>query len=180
VSRRVHLRPFSLTHADRLVDWVDSPSFLLQWAGPVFTYPLDATQLRDHLDETADPEPSRMAFEAVDGDDEMVGYLELNRIDRDNRSASVSRVIVAPGHRGHGYGASMVEQLLEIGFESVGLHRIELRVFDFNESALACYERVGFTREGVHRDARRHGDEYWSLVQMSILEPEWRAGGSTR
>jgi hypothetical protein len=25
------------------------------------------------------------------------------------------------------------------------------------------------------RDVARHGDEYWSLVEMSILEDEWHA-----
>jgi hypothetical protein len=30
-------------------------------------------------------------------------------------------------------------------------------------------------KEGCLREARRFGEEYWSLVQMSILETEWPA-----
>lgn len=171
----IDLRPFTEDDFDRLIEWVDSPSFLVQWAGPVFSYPLDESQLREHLDATDDPEPSRMAFKAVDSTGRMVGYVELNEIDRRNLSASVARVIVGPDERGRGYGTSMVARLLEIGFGEIGLHRIELRVFDFNEAAIACYRNVGFTREGRLREVQRHDGEYWTLIQMSVLEDEWRA-----
>jgi RimJ/RimL family protein N-acetyltransferase len=54
------------------------------------------------------------------------------------------------------------------------LHRISLGVFDFNERAIRCYEKVGFSREGLLRDARRFKDYYWNLIEMSMLEHEWR------
>ena len=40
----ITLRPFARSDFDRLIGWVTSPQFLLQWAGPLFTYPLDAAQ----------------------------------------------------------------------------------------------------------------------------------------
>ena len=46
----------------------------------------------------------------------------------------------------------MVQQILIIGFEQLRLHRIELVVFDFNQAAIRCYERVGFRTEGRLRD----------------------------
>jgi RimJ/RimL family protein N-acetyltransferase len=69
----------------------------------------------------------------------------------------------------------MVRRVVQVGFERLRLHRIDLVVFDFNASAIACYERAGFLKEGCLREARRIGEEYWSLVQMSILETEWPA-----
>lgn len=175
VTAKIELRPFTEDDFGQLIGWVDSPSFLLQWAGPAFSYPLDESQLREHLEATNEPEPSRMAFKAVDSAERMVGYIELSKIDQRNLSASVSRVIVNPDERGRGYGTSMLRQLLVIGFKDVELHRIELRVFDFNESAIKCYQKVGFTQEGILREARRHNGEYWTLVQMSILKDEWQA-----
>lgn len=74
----------------------------------------------------------------------------------------------------------MVLRALEIGFDRLGLHRVDLVVFDFNAGAIACYERAGFVIEGRLREARRFGEDYWTLVQMSILEHEWRAGRRAR
>ena len=49
-----------------------------------------------------------------------------------------------------------------------------LGVFDFNTAAIKCYEKVGFKKEGLLRDARKNGNEYWNLIEMGILESEWK------
>ncbi len=116
----------------------------------------------------------RGGFSRLVADGEVVGHIELDAIDRRNRSARISRVLIADVWRGRGSGSSMVRALLEFGFGELGLHRIDLVVFDFNLTAIACYEKAGFVREGQIRDARRMGDDYWSLYQMSMLENEWR------
>ena len=68
-----------------------------------------------------------------------------------------------------------MEAVLRVGFEQLGLHRVSLNVFDFNHSAIACYEKVGFCKDGLLRDTVRVGEKYWSHYVMSILEDEWRA-----
>ena len=75
-----------------------------------------------------------------------------------------------PGRRGKGTGVEIVRRALQIGLARLGLHRIDLVVFDFNVGAIACYEGAGFVTEGHLREARRFREEYWTLVQMSILE----------
>lgn len=68
----------------------------------------------------------------------------------------------------------MVRKLLEIGFSQLGLHRIDLRVYEFNASATSCYEKVGFVREGLMRKVQKVDGEYWDAVVMSILKEEWK------
>ena len=55
------------------------------------------------------------------------------------------------------------------------LHRISLGVYDFNTSAIKCYKASGFALEGVTRDVLWMDETFWSLVEMSMLEDEWRA-----
>ncbi|MDR6226154.1 GNAT family N-acetyltransferase [Desmospora profundinema] len=168
----IRLEPLAPADWKRLVEWTDSPEFLLQWAGPQFRFPLDEEQIKAHVEEGAG---IRRNFKAVLQDSgEMAGHVELNHINLENRSATVSRVLLDPHRRGGGLGAAMVEEAVRIGFEGLGLHRLDLYVFDFNRSAIACYEKVGFRREGVLRHARRMGDEYWNLCVMGLLEDEWR------
>jgi RimJ/RimL family protein N-acetyltransferase len=173
----ITLRPFARADFARLIGWIPSAEFLLQWAGPAFTFPLDTVQLDAYLAESEGEAPSRMIFTAVESDTATaVGHIELARIDRRNKSATLSRVLIGEAsRRGQGAGLEMVRRILQIGFERLTLHRIDLVVFDFNASAIACYERAGFVKEGCLREARRFGEEYWSLVQMSILDTEWSA-----
>jgi len=146
----------------------------MQWAGPIFTHPLDEPQLERYLQAAEGEHSSRRIFKGVEthsGD--VVGHIELNNIDRRNRSAAVSRVLVDSQLRGKGFGAELVQKVVEVGFGELGLHRLELFVFDFNAAAIACYQRAGFSIEGRLREARRVGGEYWSLYVMSLLASKW-------
>ncbi len=105
----------------------------------------------------------------------MIGHISLGRVDRVNKSARIGKVLVGSSqYRGKGIGAEMVKAVLAIAFEEMQLHKVTLGVFDFNASAIRCYEKVGFVQEGLLRDARKNGDEYWNLIEMGILEDEWR------
>jgi len=171
----IALRPFERDDFARLIGWTKPPEFLVQWAGPTFSYPLDEAQLEKHLQGSEGDQPRRRIFKAVEANtNEVVGHIDLDHIDLQNKSARICRVLVGEySARGRGIGTQMVSRILEIGFEQLGLHRIELAVFDFNEAAIRCYEKCGFVKEGLLRDARRVGSEYWSLYIMSILESEW-------
>ena len=173
----VRLEPFGPADFSRLIGWVSpagSPESLLQWAGPIFTWPLDAAQLKRYLEPARDVPPTRLVWRADDEAGAPFGHVELSAIDREHRSAVLSRVLVDPARRGEGRSRAMVAAALAVAFGDLGLHRVELRVFDFNAPALRCYESLGFVREGVTRDARRVGDTYWNIVWCSLLEDEWQ------
>jgi RimJ/RimL family protein N-acetyltransferase len=178
----IGLRPFGREDFGRLIAWSHSPEFLLQWAGPLFTYPLDQTQLERYLRSSRECPPQRKIFKIVDGDTRdthgTVGHIELNNIDMRHLSATVSRVLIGePSQRGKGLGAEAMRCLLEIGFGEMGLHRIDLCVFDFNRPAIRCYEKVGFRIEGHLRDTRKVGHGFWNTYVMSLLDTEWLARG---
>ncbi|MBD3306469.1 GNAT family N-acetyltransferase, partial [candidate division KSB3 bacterium] len=170
------LEPFTDADIDRLIGWIPSAEFLLQWAGPVFTYPLTRAQLRKHLAKTAGAEPATLMFKAVLPETATpVGHCELVNINRSHGFATVGRVLVGPPNlRGKGLGTQMMRALLSIAFDELALHRVDLVVFDFNTSAIRCYQRLGFQLEGVLREARRCEDAYWNLCVMSLLESEWQ------
>lgn len=46
-------------------------------------------------------------------------------------------------------------------------------MYAFNPRALRVYERVGFVREGMERQALLHEGEWIDRVRMAVLEPEW-------
>jgi RimJ/RimL family protein N-acetyltransferase len=174
-SLPLQLRPFARGDFGRLIASVESPDFLVQWAGGYFTFPLDHAQLERYwLSATGDP-PSNRIFTALDASGTPIGHIELARIDRRNRSASLARVLVFAGCRGGGLGREMLNLCLRVGFDELGLHRLELLVFDFNLAAIACYEHAGMVKEGRLRDVRLVGDSFWSVFHMSMLDDEWRA-----
>lgn len=172
----ITLKYFEPADFDQLIEWSGDEAFLLQWSGPQFNYPLTTDQLVNYLNDANDKTTSsKFIYKAVEEDtNHLVGHISLGNIDRYNRSGRIGKVLLSKDHRGKGYGYQMINSILKIGFEEFKLHRISLGVFDFNTSAISCYERAGIVREGFIRDARRYKDSYWNLIEMSILEDEWR------
>ena len=171
----IRLEPFSEADCDRLIAWSPTADFLLQWAGPAFTFPLDRQQLYKYLATARQVPPVSHAFRALNADGQVIGHVEIGSIDYRNCSARLSRVLIGPPNlRGRGLGRQVVHAVLKFAFETLELHRIDLFVFDFNKAAIACYERSGFRHEGILREARKQGEAYWNVCLMSILQHEWR------
>ncbi|OGP78501.1 MAG: hypothetical protein A2V86_15630 [Deltaproteobacteria bacterium RBG_16_49_23] len=177
----IELKPFERIDFSRLTGWIKTPEFLLQWAGPIFNYPLNEPQLEIYLRGSQEDPSLRKIYKVMNtADRRVIGHIELNNIDLRNKAATVCRVLVGePSERRKGSGLQMVRKILEIGFDQLGLHRMDLVVFDFNQAAIKCYEKAGFRKEGHIREARKIGTKYWSLYQMSILEHEWRSKRKT-
>ncbi len=169
----IELQPFERSDFRQLIEWVPSAEFSMQWAGFNFIYPLDEPQLEAYL-QYAEKNPSRRRIWKVVEADTVIGHIELNSIYDHDRKADLCRVLIGPKWRGKGFGKQMVMKVLEYGFEVLGLHRIQLGVYDFNTPAIRCYEACGFVKEGLQRECRRMGDGWWNNYEMSILEHEWR------
>lgn len=171
------LEPFSQADFQQLIDWIPDSSFALQWGGPAFTYPVTVEQLENYLKDANTVNASKYIFKAVDeSNDEVIGHISLGNVDRMNRSARIGKVLIGQSaNRGNGYGTQLMLAALTFAFEELKLHKVTLGVFDFNTAAIKCYEKVGFKKEGLLRDARKHENEYWNQIEMGMLENEWKA-----
>jgi len=49
-----------------------------------------------------------------------------------------------------------------------------LGAFEFNKSAIKCYEKCGFKIEGLLRDSFVIDNQFYSVYNMSILKHEWK------
>ncbi|KIL43275.1 GNAT family N-acetyltransferase [Jeotgalibacillus campisalis] len=172
----IELRSFECPDFEQLISWIETPGFLMQWGGPNFRFPLDKQQLEDYLKEANQDQSTSLIYTVVEQQTgNSIGHISLGKIDRENRSARVGKVLIGDKSvRGKGTCQQMMMKILHIAFDELALHRVCLGVFDFNAPAISCYEKAGFKKEGLLRDSRRMGNEYWSLWEMSILENEWR------
>ncbi|MDQ0483332.1 GNAT family N-acetyltransferase [Guptibacillus hwajinpoensis] len=173
----IELRYFEPNDFQQLLDWIPSQDFLLQWGGPGFTYPLTVSQLETYVNGANKDDSSVFVYKVIHIESgNVIGHISLGKLDKTNKSARIGKVLVGDNDvRGQGIGQRMIEELLKIAFNEFALHRVSLGVFDFNQSAIRCYEKAGFTKEGLLRDYRKNDNEYWSLWEMSILKHEWLA-----
>ncbi|MEW9674019.1 GNAT family N-acetyltransferase [Ammoniphilus sp. 3BR4] len=171
----IELKFFERSNFQQLINWFETTEFLLQWGGPNFRFPLDEQQLENYLKDANKDNSNTFVYSVIEKETgKVIGHISLGNVDRINKSARIGKVLVGDKSvRGKGIGQQMMTEILKVAFDELRLHRVSLGVFDFNSSAIACYKKSGFVKEGLLRDARKSGDEYWSLWEMSILENEW-------
>lgn len=122
----------------------------------------------------------RYAWIISNQEDVAVGEVVINNIDDDNLSANIRIALFDPQHYGKGYGTEAMTLAVDYIFENTELHRIELGVYAFNPRAIRVYEKIGFVKEGVLRDALRWEGEFYDEITMSILRPEWQNSKTTQ
>ena len=120
------------------------------------------------------PDAMAMAIHERSGN-RLVGTCAFSQLDGDNGSALFHITIGERDAWGRGYGGEATSLMVDHALGSLGLHRVALSVFAFNERAIRAYERVGFVHEGRAREAIWRDGQWWDEIHMSVLEPEWRA-----
>ncbi|KMY54523.1 hypothetical protein AC623_11860 [Bacillus sp. FJAT-27231] len=171
----IQLIPFTERDIDGLIKEIDSPQLMMQWSGRAYSYPLTKEQLERYLE--MEQKKGSYIYKAVDPlSNETVGHIALREIDHVHELGRISYVLVYKKYRGKGMAKQMFHQVLPFAFDELQLNRVSLGVFDFNKAAITCYERLGFKREGIHRQVCKLNDsEYWNNVEMALLREEWEA-----
>jgi RimJ/RimL family protein N-acetyltransferase len=103
-----------------------------------------------------------------------VGGCGLIDIDWQNRLAEMGIHIGEKKYWNKGFGTKAMQLLLKHGFETLNLHRLWLRVFESNQSAIRSYEKVGFKLEGKFREAQFIEGKFEDVIIMSMLLSEWQ------
>ena len=101
------------------------------------------------------------------------GEVVLNELHAGNESCNFRILLCGDANRGRGLGTEATRLILRHAFEDVGLHRVDLEVYEFNPRARRVYEKVGFVFEGTRRHALHWDGEWIDAHLMSILAPEW-------
>ena len=171
IGERVELRRHSPENYRLYGEWYGDPEIwrLTSWSAA----PLGPTAV-ERLFEDREHSPADDSFAIhLRDEDEPIGVVSLMNISVANASAELSVIVGHPEDRHHGYGAEAIAVLLDYAFGDLGLNRISLSVFDFNEDAIAAYGKLGFREEGRLRGALKRDDAFHDAILMSVLKQEW-------
>lgn len=168
-GEKVQLKGMTRDSASQLYTWVNEEE-LRPYTGTV--YPVSEYE-HERWMETVSTDPGRRQFLICKrGEEGCIGTIGLKNFDWIGRQAELYISIGRKGDRGHGYGCDAVKTLVRFAFEQLNLHRIYLHVFASNQSAIRCYEKAGFTAEGILRQQHFSGGKYENTVLMAVLAPE--------
>ena len=105
--------------------------------------------------------------------DQHIGNVKLGPIHWVHRRTTFGILIGDKDFWGKGLGEEATRLTVEYGFRRLNLRRIDLGVFADHESAVRCYEKVGFKIEGRLRQDLFCDGEYKDRLWMGLLRSEY-------
>lgn len=129
--------------------------------------------IRESVGAWAEGRAFDFTIRAIDDPDRHIGNVSIWPTSQQNRIGEVGYWIRS-GETGKGFGAEATMRATQIGFEEMGLHKVQLRIAVGNVGSDRIAEKIGFIREGVLRDEVKVGARWLDHSIWSMLEPEWQ------
>lgn len=174
-AERIRFRAVEREDIPRYVLWLNDPEVT---AGLATQFPMslaDETRWFENLGSRPMAERG-FALEAKTADGwQHIGSVGFDHFEWTNRTAEFGIMIGDKAYWNNGYGTEAARLMLKHGFETLNLHRIFLRVYENNPRAVRAYEKAGFVKEGIMRDAVYRNGCYINDILMSVLRPEWNS-----
>lgn len=164
----IRIETFFEKDFDLLISWVKDEKELIQFAGPIFSFPLSKKQLSNYLSDD-----KRHAFKVIHTESNTtIGHCEAYKTDELN--SRLCRILIGDvNFRGKGYGTILTKILTEWSFDNLNTRSVNLNVYDFNTSAIKSYENVGFKKISINEKTTQVNNEIWKSYKMNVTREEF-------
>jgi RimJ/RimL family protein N-acetyltransferase len=173
IGLQIYLRPLeSADLNERYLGWLNDPEVTKYLETGTFP-----TTMRDleKFYASVTGSPSEVIFAVIDrGTDEHIGNVKLGPINWLHRRSMFGIMIGDKRFWGKGVGEEVTRLMVEYAFYRLNLHRVGLVVFEEHESAIRCYQNVGFQLEGKLREQMYQEGAYKNHLWMGLLRSEYK------
>ncbi len=108
-------------------------------------------------------------FFTIYADNIAIGYVWFQNISTTNKNADIIIVIGEDDYRGKWFGKQAMYWIIEYGFNTLWLHKINLGVVSNNIPAIKLYQSIGFTVEWEMIDEIYYDWKYYNFLSMALF-----------
>jgi len=167
------LRLLQPQHADEMLALIDqNRSYLRQWL-PDWDVQKSLEDCQKAIKSALDNLAANTGFTmGIWWEDCLVGVIGAGLIDWENHSAMIGYWL-GESSQGKGLMTGACRALVDYLFSELKLHRIEIRCATTNPRSCAVPKRLGFSKEGVLRQAQAFDDTFLDLEVYAMLAHDW-------
>ncbi|MCX6148451.1 MAG: GNAT family N-acetyltransferase [Candidatus Kapabacteria bacterium] len=146
-----------------LTSWISNSDILFQCAGTDFSYPLTDLQLIAYKI----LHPDRIFYLYLDNDSNPIGIGEI--IPQVNNIPRLGRLLIGNHkNRNKGIGTHFIKLLIQECIHLYNSDSVDLYVWENNDSAIKCYQKVGFNFTENSSFYIYHNNIEFKILEMSI------------
>lgn len=157
----LHFEPTNSDDFSTIIEWENNPQ------NKNFIFQYSATEHQEVINDN-----DQLHLKTIDNQGVMVGFIILRGLQNSNLSVELKRIVI--NEKGKNYGKITLRLLQYLVFEKLKKHRLWLDVFTDNPRAQHVYQSVGFVVEGTKRECIKSGNNFRSLIIMSILQKDFK------
>ena len=101
--------------------------------------------------------------------DNQAGFIRLDNFSWPNGRAMLT-IALMPEFQRMGLGSEATELIIEYAFNTLGLRKLCLEVYAFNENAIKIYKKLGFVIEGEYKNHSLKDGSYHTLLFMTLIK----------
>lgn len=177
-SDKIKITALKEEDIDTVTKWYEDTTFLR-----VFDFnpaaPLYRGKIKEWLLEEINNPNNYFFAMREESDGPMIGYVEIERISWNNGVGGIAIGIGDLKQCGKCYGKEALSLVMDFAFRELNLHRLQLIAISYNERAIRLYEKLGFKREGIYREAVFRDGKRYDIYLYGVLDREWKDFKST-
>lgn len=173
-TERLILRPHRASDLDDLLRFHSDPEVVRYTPWPVRDRAATAATLENKIGQAAITEPGQWLVLAVElkNTETVIGEVLLKWESAESRQGEIGFAF-SREHQGHGYATEAAAEMVRLGFEGLGLHRIIAVCIEQNIASTRVLGRLGFRQEARLVDNLLFKGEWVTQLVFALTEDRW-------
>lgn len=174
IDENVELRPPSAEDAEKIFAAVkqnyEHLRPFLHWVAPEFS--IEST--REFISRSSEAAREKTSLSlSIFYDEKLIGAIGFVKFDLPSRNTEIGYWI-DKNFEGKGIITKSCRKLIDYAFNDLQMNRIEIHCAAENTKSRAVPERLGFTLEGILRQAQWRHTRFYDMAIYGMLAKEWR------
>lgn len=172
VGERIYLRRIDRGDLeDNYFQWLNDQE-VTRWM-QTGIYPNSMESMLDFYESVSNSRNDIVMAVVLKDDDRHIGNIGLHHINYLFQSAEIGILIGEKDCWGKKYATESILLIAAYAFKRLNLNRLQAGAVVENQGSIKAFEKAGFIKEGIARQAYYCEGEHRDCVNMSLLRREW-------
>ena len=173
IDNNLSLELLETTDAEELLNLIDSNrAYLKEWLAWLDRIK-EVNDTKSFIKNTKEQYASDNGFQAgIFYDNKLIGVIGIVDIDWQDKKTEIGYWIDSK-YQGKGIITKSCKVIIDYAFNKLKLNKVEIHCAENNKKSQGIPKRLGFTKEGVLREAQYLYGEFVNLVIYGLLAREW-------
>ena len=131
---------------------------------------LNMINQKQWYDQNIQKNSDRIMFMVTNKIGESIGVCGLIHMNPKDKNASVAIMIGEKKYHNKGLGIEILQLLVNYGFTKIKLHRIEAKIFAYNQISVHLFKKMNFKQEVIMRDSLWRQGKWWDVYTFSLIQ----------